>query len=74
MSKKNTIIDDFLSMFSVGQENITKGDIFRAAQSKDSNINSATVGWVISIVLIAFGYLVKTGKGAHGANLYKRIK
>ena len=74
MSKKNTIIDAFLSMFSVGQENITKEIFLGLLKVKILILIQQPSDGSISIVLIAFGYLVKTGKGAHGANLYKRIK
>lgn len=52
----------------------TKGDINRAAQKQDPNINPATVGWIISNKLEKTGRIEKVGKGPHGANLYRKIK
>lgn len=74
MKKRDVIIGAFLSLFSIGEDNITKGDIFKAAKSKDKNISEATVGWVIYLFLEKMGYIIKTGKGKNGENLYKRMK
>mgnify|MGYP001118137471 CR=1 FL=1 len=75
MKKRDLIIGAFLSRFPVGKDNITKGDIFKAAKMMDKSISPATVGWIIYLLLEKkLGYMIKTGKGKNGENLYKRIK
>lgn len=73
MTKTETILNAFEILISVGQI-FTKGDINRAAQKQDPNINSATVRWTISNKLEKTGRIKKVGKGAHDANLYQKTK
>lgn len=73
MTKKDLIINAFRTCTSVGQESITKNDILKMAQKSYSSISPATVGWVISF-LVSLGFIIKTGTGPNGANMYQRIK
>ncbi len=73
MTKTETILNAFEILISFGQI-FTKGDINRAAQKQDPNINSATVGWTISNKLEKTGRIEKVGKEPHGANLYQKKK
>lgn len=73
MTKTEIIIEACDALTSISQI-FTKGDINRAAQKQDPNINPATVGWTISNKLEKTGRIEKVGKGPHGANLYRKTK
>ncbi len=73
MTKKDSFLKSFLSSTNVGQDNITKGQLFRNALKENSSLLESTVGWIISS-LIKKGILEETGKGPHGAKIFRRKK